>query len=273
MPVFGLLEIIFFGVFFLLLVIGTALDRRYHKEAPKWFVLVTGIVLMTIYYWSDLDLSNIWSAVRTVEFWKPVAIYVGAGLVYSVFEFILSVRKMARAHKANWEQFINSTRSEYVAVEDDGKHTIISGTRDITRGEDGRLSIRVGDKELPVKKVDTTYREIIQRAQMPGADLLTQANARGLFDQYKKSNTNNSSWLERDFVEVIMDDDTGTIQPVIDRSRLASFIGAWTMLWPAYAVSLVLGDFLTEVFRAVSDLFANLGGRFVRFVFGGVFTV
>lgn len=61
------------------------------------------------------------------------------------------------------------------------------------------------------------------------------------------------------------------VEPKINRQQLAESIGVWTLFWPFYAISLVLGDLLTEVFRVIADVLAKLSGRLVRAAFKDVF--
>lgn len=63
------------------------------------------------------------------------------------------------------------------------------------------------------------------------------------------------------------------IVPVVNRSVLANHVGAWTVFWPGYAVSLFVGDFLVEVFRIFADMLSNLTGRIVRVMFSNTFKV
>jgi hypothetical protein len=63
----------------------------------------------------------------------------------------------------------------------------------------------------------------------------------------------------------------GTPEPLIDKLELAESIGVWTFFWPAYAVSLVIGDLLTEVFNVIAEFLVKISGRFVRFSFADVF--
>jgi hypothetical protein len=65
--------------------------------------------------------------------------------------------------------------------------------------------------------------------------------------------------------------DGTNIEPKINRQQLAESIGCWTIFWPFYALSLIFGDLLNEVFRIIADLVANISGRFVRMAFKDVF--
>lgn len=61
------------------------------------------------------------------------------------------------------------------------------------------------------------------------------------------------------------------IVPKIDRGELAEHIGAWTIFWPFYAVSLIIGDLVMEISRVLAGVFAKIAGRFVRMSFSNVF--
>jgi hypothetical protein len=63
------------------------------------------------------------------------------------------------------------------------------------------------------------------------------------------------------------------IDTSVNRGNLAGFVGVWVPMWPAYAISMVLGDLLTELGRAVADAIANMSGRLVRRVYADTFTI
>lgn len=63
-----------------------------------------------------------------------------------------------------------------------------------------------------------------------------------------------------------------TPEPKIDKEELGYYIGAWMTLWPFYAASLILGDFLQEVFRVMTDAVVALSARAVKLSFKNVFT-
>lgn len=263
----GLIELAFVAVFFILMVIGTALDRRYN-ESPKWWIFGLGIAAVVAYYWSAMDFSTLWGAVTQLQFWMPLGIYLVAGLAYSVLEFVLSVRKMARLHKDSWSSFMKrkevvwktaageTVDSRYVSKEN-GKH-YIGNVRDI-------------DSRKEVTSSSFTYSDVMRAAQMDSATDDQKRAAESLLDIYLRTDEYRLSDLKKDFITVQLNS-TYEVEPVINRVRLASFIGAWTFFWPAYAVSLIVGDFLVEVFRMLGDVFSKLGGRFVRFSFAGVFS-
>ena len=52
---------------------------------------------------------------------------------------------------------------------------------------------------------------------------------------------------------------------------LATNVGAWSMFWPFYLMSLIVGDLLAEVFNAVAAVIVSMSGRFVKAVFKDTF--
>lgn len=278
MPVLGLIELIFLGVFFLLMVIGTALDRRYN-ESPKWWFLGIAMVIAVIYFWGQTDFSSIWAAVQSWTFWQPFATYLGAGLIYSVLEFILSVRKMERSHGTSWARFINRIETVYTIKTDSGGEDTVDSSWVTKKGD--RYFITVtrhgnrthgGEIEREVTRTDTVFRNVFKAAQEVDATAEQKQAAQELLHRYLRGDEYRLSDLRKDFVQVELSPPF-EVQPVVNRGRLASFIGAWTFLWPAYAVSLILGDFVVEVFRTIGDVFSKIGGRFVRMTFSNTFKV
>lgn len=73
-------------------------------------------------------------------------------------------------------------------------------------------------------------------------------------------------------VKCITTDGKDAVVPVINRSELAQSVGCWTLFWPAYAFSLILGDLLTEVFKKFADVIVALSSGLVRRMFAKVFT-
>ncbi len=59
--------------------------------------------------------------------------------------------------------------------------------------------------------------------------------------------------------------------PEIDRGTLAGNVTCWTLFWPAYAVSLALGDLLAEIFKRFAHVLAALSSGVVRRMFSKTF--
>ena len=203
------------GVFFIAMVIGCTLDRHNSSEGFKWFVFVVGLIVVAAWHWGEWSWSQIFSA----EVWKPVLIYLGIGLAYSVLEFFVKVRKEAKIWKEKWGKFkINEAESN----------------------EENR--------QMNIKSTHSLSLE-----------------ARFCKDHH--------GYLNRiTDVKCITTDGKDAVVPVINRSELAQSVGCWTLFWPAYAFSLILGDLLTEVFKKFADVIVALSSGLVRRMFAKVFT-
>lgn len=214
----GALELIALSVFFIMLVIAVTFDRR-GVESPKWWVVGGGLALAATYlWWKDWTFGLIWETVSTWQFWKPFVWFLGAGLLYSVLEFMLDVRRSARRFKDLWDKHIDGRREAYA---------------------DAKLN---GPASADFQKVADSTREFVDRF----------GNKHAL-------------------VTIVRGEDKISVEPKINKVELAESIGAWTFFWPVYAVSLILGDLLTEVFRVIAEFFVKLSGRFVRMSFADVF--
>lgn len=192
---FSIFELIFCAVFFLLLIVGASFDRH-GREEPKWWIFGIGFVAALVWFWKDWSFSGIWAAIQSWTFWQPVCYYFLAGLVYSLLEFGLDVRRSARYYKQQW------------------------------------------------------------------------------LDYSRKSDVNdfvNKYSFKNRIIELAKSDETGLPEPRVNKAELAEHIGAWTFFWPAYLLSLIIGDLLTELFDSLSELLVKISGRFVKWSFSDVF--
>lgn len=101
----SILEIVFFGGFFILLVIGASFDRK-GQESFKWWVFLIAVTMLFVWEWSSWSFTSLWDSVRTFDFWKPFFVYLGIGLLYCFVEFTLEVRRIAKEYAAQWESFL-----------------------------------------------------------------------------------------------------------------------------------------------------------------------
>jgi hypothetical protein len=76
---------------------------------------------------------------------------------------------------------------------------------------------------------------------------------------------------DRRLVTIEMNKSKGVIVPKVNRNLLAENIGCWTFFWPFYAISLIVGDLLTEIFKLIADFIASISGRAVNAAFRNVF--
>jgi hypothetical protein len=243
----GLVELLFLTVFFVLLVVGITYDRR-GREYDKWWILSIGAISIASWYWADWTFKSVWGSVSSLEFWKPIGLYLLVGLGYSVIEFALDIRRSAASYAALWDYHLTKTVTTKVME------------------ADGALKF-INDSHNYAATIEVPYAELYAEIKEKGAESAKFNMVLRISKDFIERNT----YLNR-IVGLKLANGV-EIEPQVNRLELAEHISAWTLLWPAYGVSLVLGDFLTEVFRVISDILVNLSGRFVRMSFANVFKI
>jgi hypothetical protein len=275
----GLLELAFVSAFFLLLIVGVTFDRR-GKEDVKWWVFGLGLLVLAVWQWPHwtfigpahvdavleggkevskaADRTVIWNAVRDWSFWAPVGYYLLGGLVYSLLEFFLDVRRSARFYAAEWQKHLVGY-DEIPQVDADGKPVPNPDYKD-----DGPFaSNRHNGKFLTRQRPNS---EVYEEVRAKGA-------TSGLFNTALKLTSEfvgRYSFRNR-IIEIKIASDKVSVEPRVNKVELSEHITAWTLLWPAYAVSLILGDLVVEIFNALADLLVKISGQFVRISFANVF--
>ena len=247
----GLIEMIVIGLFSLALVIGCAVDRRRDAENAKWWTLLIIVLLAVVHYWKDFTVSGVLAVVNSDVFWKPALMYLAAGLVYSIPEFYMHVRRSAKFYRESWLAFI--ARCEERPVFDAEGNT------------------------MPIANAPR-YNSNVKTESISNGEVFTRAiaNTPGEYSRIAKdllrSYISNFSFRNR-IVRLVGNDATFAVEPTINRIELSEHVGAWTLFWPFYLVSLVLGDLLSEVWRAVANFLVTISSKFVRAVFSDVFKI
>lgn len=242
------IAITFLAFFFLLLVLGTVADRN-DSASPKWYIFGVGFVLVVGYFWKDWTFVSVWDGLMSWVFWKPVIVYLGIGLVYSLIEFLLNIRRSVRFYAAEWKKHL-STEKLFLAFEEDGTPT--------TATVNGKL-------EQVTRKgtIAEMYSEVATKSAFSGEF----NSVLELSKDFVRNHRFNAG-----IIEIVLDKVTKvTPVPQVNRIKLAEHISAWTFFWPFYLVSLVVGDLLVEVFRSIADFISRISGRLVRLSFANVF--
>ena len=237
--VFSILELLAFGAFGIAFVIGAALDRRGTAEPFKWTVAAVLILASAIWWWSSWTFAGIWATIRTVEFWTPVGYFLGVGLAYSVIEFILTVRSFRDTLKEAWQDFRNG-------------------------------SITIRDRDIPA--APPTFLTIAEALAQLSNEVIYRT-VRDEMRQWVSTTRYSTGFLNLRVIEGTKDSISLSIEPSINRGKLADFIGAWTIFWPAYVLERIIGDLLVRLWEHLADLFTHLGARFVKFTFRDVFKI
>lgn len=68
-----------------------------------------------------------------------------------------------------------------------------------------------------------------------------------------------------------IDQKAAQIQAQVVPQELLDAVTAWVILWPAYLVSLILGDFVTWIFESIRDTFISVSRQFIKITFSNIF--
>lgn len=255
---FGVIELLFLSVFFIMMVVGCTLDRTSNREGDKWWVISVAIVAAMAWYWSDFTFYQpvegkitLLQAGQTMAFWSPVAIYFGLGLIYSLVEFFFDLRRKERFYAETWKSYLNETTS--VRIRDDvpeGRKKSVETTNGVLL----RKALGLFDF-VQTEQTQADYTADMHEGEKVAEKFIT------------------SHRVKNCIVEVELTANKLGIRPRINRMELTDHITAWTLMWPFYLVSMIVGDLLTEVFRAIGDFIANFSGRMVRLMFAKTFEV
>jgi len=267
----SVLEVLAIGVFFILLAVASAFDRR-GVSAPKWYVFVIGLIGVGLYYGRELHFDSVLSFLTSGKFWMPVGIYIGIGLAYSAVEFTFLIRRCARGYTELWKRFLSRTKNVPVYNEDG---TVKTQQVPVT------YSRGIPSSEMRTENVteDRTLRDLLLEVKAKGKD----SKHFGTVNDELKSFSVSGLSRDRDYhdifvsldpvINVDIDFTTYEVSPSVNKKALAESVGVWSLMWPAYALSMVFGDLLTEVFNAVAEFFVKISGRFVKLTFADVFKI
>lgn len=239
-----------FGIFDLVLLIlvlgcmsfGIFLDRRGQWGTKWWMLFICTLVLGALYY-SHWSVAGIWAAVTSWEFWKPACYFLIIGVVYSQLEFVINIGRTRRWISGAWQNWLATE----VAVKQAGN---------------------TGMPEL------VAWKKLLAEAhERGGAFAHFQIVANGIreFVQSPGRFASIGKPTGDVIVRLKVADDKLSIDPSIDRAVMSQCLFAWTVLWPLYAINLLFGDLLVELFSGWARLLARMFDGFVKAAFNDVF--
>jgi hypothetical protein len=222
---------------------GVAIDRSAHCEGPKWWIFGIGLCGLVVngFFNAGWTLSSVLGSVFSWQFWEPVLVYVGLGLVYSVVEFYFEIRRHASYYAEKWSAFIARE-----------KITVPAEAQDVLGS---------------VVKAEHKVVDVLAHVNADATSYLT-AHAKIAVGQFIRTY---SDFGDNRIVKITAGVDGLTPTPVLDKLELAEHVGAWVVLWPFYLLSLVLGDLLQHIWDSIASLFVRFGGRLMHFSFTDVF--
>jgi hypothetical protein len=287
----ALFEFSFFALFFwgflLLLVAGAAFDRKGYG-APKWYLLGTVFVFLAAYYWPSFtffgpahldavmegtkvvkearDRVVLWDVVSTWNFWQPVVWFFGIGLVYSMLEFGLTIRKAARGFAEVWQRFLATEKAAYKVFDENGE-TVQQKDPVSGRSEFVTVTLTNGTLIATAKANGPQYRNY--KDAVEAVKTFTRGSVFDIHDHDLRDFFRRNTIISAQLVE----GDPLSVEPKIDKKELAEHVGAWTFLWPAYLISLIIGDLFVELCITFANFLVSISGRVVKAAFRDVFTM
>lgn len=235
----GVWASIIFAVFAIAMVVCCTFDRR-SVESPKWWLLTVAIVSFVVWTWDgSLTWGDRWNLIAAKVIWAYIGYYLLIGLGYSMLEFMLEVRRSARNWSANFAEFKIAFTSRVESTS-----AMAQNVKRFTSENN------VVDSEIP-----------------PSPAMFNQLLVEAFLKKHSFGYNSNS------IINIDASADKMGIEPKVNRMALAENIGVWVLFWPFYAISLIIGDLLTEIFRIIADVLASLSGRFVRVAFRNVFKI
>jgi hypothetical protein len=120
------------GVFIIAMIIGVTFDRH-GEESAKWWIFVVGVVAFIAWYWKSSPNGFEWRTLVAlgVSLMVPVLIYLAIGLVYSILEFMLEVRRSARMWAELWKMYKANNQEEFLKSPEKAANTFVSKNGDI----------------------------------------------------------------------------------------------------------------------------------------------
>lgn len=240
----GFLELAAFGVFCIAMLIGATFDRSYRSTEWKWWTTFFGLAALIAFHWSDLSVSGLISTVLSWSFWTPALIYLGLGLVYTMPEFYMTIRRSAKEFSASWQSFICSSISGITRNDPPNRFR--------TMGEAIKFTQTATDVDLTGNEYNTAVVVFVRRS----------------VEDYVRRKFNSSR-----IIYLKHEDNSVDVTPAVNKRALVNHVGAWTIFWPFYLVSLVLGDIVAEIFEHVAEFLTRISGRVVRATFADVFKI
>ena len=228
-----------FGIFVLAMIVSCTFDR-YDNIAPKWWVLFFGVIAYVFFIGPA---AFTWQMFLARDLWVMVGGYLAIGLGYSLIEFFLNVRRSAK----NWAESWTSFKSNKSTIKKFDKEAA-QATDNIRRK---RLAYQ-GDAS-----------DLVKEEPITAAGLMAAT--------YVEQNTRNSRSGEIISIRLGTESDESPVVPYVRRFVLARHVSAWTIFWPFYAISLIIGDLLTQIFRIIADIIVYMSGRMVKRMFKNVF--
>lgn len=244
----GVWAAVFIGILLIAMVVSCTYDRH-GTESPKWWTFSVVVVFFCAWHWRYREgWDSIQAVLLNKHMWANAGLYILIGLGYAVLEAWLDVRRSARYWTERWEGFKKGVQAEVARKNEQRRqeHQREQNNWQIKVTNKARETITGTGPEPFVESPPLAEQEIVSRFVV----------------------SNDDEWR---IIIPVATADRKAIEPKVNRVQLAESIGCWTIFWPFYAVSLIIGDLLNEFFHFLADALVRLSSGYVRRTFANVF--
>ena len=187
--------------------------------------------------------------------------------MYSILEFGLEIVRSARVYKEEWAAHL--------------KHTITYTVRDEFRNRlpiDPTKSACLDNVQKLTIQIGTLYTKVKNGLGVTGDDCgisLDEATAlaKEQTQRFVQLGLKDYSHSGSKIIGIKLNEDLIGVSPYVNVKALSDHVGAWTVLWPAYAASLILGDLFDEVFHGIGRAISGISSWVVKLTFANVFKI
>lgn len=237
--------------------VGTAYDRRTNRTRVFW---ISVLALIGYAFWvAQPTVPGLVDTLTSMRFWAVIGGYVLIGLLYAfVLELGMELRRSKRYFTTRWEDFANHHIRKSVFLTE-------RGWAEKNQQEEA--------KKTGLKKVAAGISDaIIPPASIEHLDDVKAYNSQHMtVNELKErfTSSNGREWGR----SISLTLEEGEIVPTINKAQLVGNVLTWTLFWPFYAISLVIGDLLFEIVDFIAERLHGTFTRIVRSSFAGSFKV
>lgn len=211
-------------------------DHR-NESYWRWVILASAVgtfVGMSGFSFAQSSIKDsLLSILGNASVWSAVGAYICIGIVYSIAEFGMTVRRSANKLSEAWSKWVAGT----------------------TQSKEAN-SLRITRREV--------YEDVAKNGE--------QSEYFGVAKKMNVEFINTNNWY-RDVIGLCETEDRLAIEPRVNRNRLAAAIGDWVTFWPFFLLNFLLYDMLSELWNAIATFLATYSQRFVKAVFSDVFKI
>lgn len=270
----SLIEMLVLIALFFFLIVGTGYDRN-GRAGVKWVAIIALVGGWALFHnWS----GSFWDMAKSFlssDFWLPALTYFAFGLIiYSPIEFRFEIKGSARRMTKRWEEFLEKNpkvRARKLMSAEEMRIEAEQKAEEERLLQEQRSSIVGKAKQLIEEagiKLDRDAKNLLEHSHERRREEPTAEQKVAEFVEY--ANRRQYGYVS-DIIRLKADG--VNIDTSIYRPGLVQSIACWTFMWPAYAASLVLGNFVVEFFETVVDMTQKWANERLKKAFAEVFAV